>query len=91
MQKIFKNFFEILAASDYEKGALEILKKKKNLILIKYQILEQKFLNINQPLVTYQKVDSTQINKKFLRLVSKKNGTKQSIDDLIFSLKVANI
>ncbi len=90
-KKIFKNFFEIVAASDYEKGALEILKKKKNLILIKIPNIRRKIFEHKSTLFgdLYQKVDSRQINKKFLRLVSKKNGTKQSIDDLIFSLKVA--
>ena len=34
-KKIFKNFYEIVVALDFDREALQILKKKKNLILLK--------------------------------------------------------
>mgnify|MGYP001474082871 CR=1 FL=1 len=90
-KKIFKKFFEMVAAPNYEKGALEILKKKKNLILIKIPNIKTNIFDYRSTLFgdLYQKNDSTKINKNFIKLISKKSGSKKSISDIIFSLKVA--
>jgi len=88
---ITKNFFEMVVAPNFDKKALITLKKKKNLILLKIpknknQIIEHRSTLFGE---LYQTIDLTSINRKFLRLVSNKKTTSKSIEDLIFSLKVA--
>ena len=88
---ISKFFFEVIIASDFEKRALDKLKKKKKLIIIKIppykkQIVETKstiFGDIQQTL------DTDLINKNFIKLASNKKGLQRDIDDLVFSIKVA--
>ncbi len=89
-KKIFKNFYEMIVASDYDQDALKILEKKKNLILLKMPNIKKMPIEYKSTLFgdLYQTTDLTPINKNFLKLVSKKRGSVKSIDDLIFSLKV---
>jgi len=89
-KKIFKNFYEMIVASDYDQAALKILEKKKNLILLKMPNIKKINIEYKSTLFgdLYQTTDLTPINKKFIRLVSKKGGSVKSINDLIFSLKV---
>ena len=90
-KKIFKNFYEIVVALDFDREALQILKKKKNLILLK--IPKIKYLNLEYRSTLFgdlhQSLDLEVINRNFIRLVSKKKSSNKSINDLIFSLKVA--
>ena len=90
-KKIFKNFYEIVVALDFDREAIQILKKKKNLILLK--IPKIKYLNLEHRSTLFgdlhQSLDLEVINRKFIRLVSKKKSSNKSINDLIFSLKVA--
>ena len=88
---IIKSFFEMVVASSFEEDAIKILKKKKNLILLKIPGSKKRALEYKSTLFgdLYQTKDLTPINKKFLKLVSKKTGSTKSISDLIFSLKVA--
>ena len=90
-KKIFKNFFEMVVAPNFDKKALKILEKKKNLILkkipnIKQDIIEHKSTIFGE---LYQSKDLVRINKKFISLVSQNTTSLKLIDDLIFSLKVA--
>ena len=87
---INKNFYEIIVALDYDKNAVEILKKKKNLILLKMPNIKKPNLEYRSTLFgdLYQSTDLKIINKNFIKLVSKKRGSTNSISDLIFSLKV---
>jgi len=89
-KRIFKNFYEMIAASDYDQAAIKMLEKKKNLILLKIPNIKKKTIEYRSTLFgdLYQTTDLDPINKKFLSLVSKKKGSKKSIDDLIFSLKI---
>ena len=89
-KKISKNFFEMVVASDFENEAINILKKKRNLILLKIPYLKKTVLDYKSTLFgdLYQTKSITPINRKFFQLVSKKKASKKSIDDLIFSLKV---
>ncbi len=89
-KKIFRNFYEIIIAPEYDKKALEILMTKKNLILLKNPNIKKKQIEYKSTLFgeIYQTIDIEPINKKFLSLVSKKIGSKNTVDDLIFSLKV---
>ena len=89
--KIIKNFFEMVVAPDFEKKALENLKTKRNLILIKLPKLKKQTIEYKSTIFgdLYQFRDLTNINEKFLKLVSKKKAGIDSLIDLIFSLKVA--
>ena len=90
-KKINKNFFEMIVALDYELEALKILTNKKNLILLKIPNIKKPNLEYKSTLFgdLYQTTDLKPINKRFLSLISKKRGSSKSINDLIFSLKVA--
>ncbi len=89
-KEIVRNFYEMVAALDFEKEALNLLKIKKNLILIKIpkvQILKQDYRSTLFGDL-YQSRDLVPITKKFLKLASRKSVSSKSLEDLIFSLKV---
>ena len=90
-KKIYNNFYEMIVALDFNQDALKILKKKKNLIILKIPNIKRSTLEYRSTLFgdLFQTLDLNPINRKFLNLVSRKSGSTKSIDDLIFSLKVA--
>ena len=90
-KKIIKNFFEMVVAPDFENKALEVLKTKKNLILLKIPNLKKEKVICKPTLFgdLYQTNDLTIINKNFIKLASKKKSSPKLIDDLLFALKVA--
>ncbi len=90
-KKIYKNFFEMIVALDFDQDALKILKKKKNLILLKKPNIKKSSIEYRSTLFgdLYQTTDLNPINRRFLNLVSSKKSSAKSINDLIFSLKVA--
>ena len=90
-KKIHKNFYEMVVAPNFDKNALDILKQKKKLILLKIPKIKKQNIEFKSTLFgdLYQTKDLTPINKKFLNLSSVKKASSKSIDDLIFSLKVA--
>ncbi len=90
-KKIYRNFYEMIVALDYNRDALKILEKKKNLILLKIPYIKKSTFEYRSTLFgdLYQSTDLDTINKKFFSLVSKKRGSTKSINDLIFSIKVA--
>ena len=89
--KIYKNFYEMIVALDFDQNALKILEKKKNLILLKIPNIKKTTLEYKSTLFgdLYQTTDLTPVNRKFLSLVTKKKASTKSVNDLIFSLKVA--
>ena len=90
-KQIHKNFYEMVVAPNFEKNALNILKQKQKLILLKIPKIKKQNIEYKSTLFgsLYQTIDLTPINKRFLNLVSVKIASSKSIDDLIFSLKVA--
>ncbi len=88
---IIENFYEMVVANGYDKEALKVLVNKKNLILLKIPKIKQKKIEYKSTLFgeLYQTTDLKKINNKFINLVSNKASTSKSIDDLVFSLKVA--
>ena len=90
--KINQKFFEIIVAPKYTKGALNILKSKKNLIIIDSSNLTEKqaktFKSVNSGML-YQEKNSYKITKSKINLVSLKKSSKKTIDDLLFAFKVA--
>jgi phosphoribosylaminoimidazolecarboxamide formyltransferase/IMP cyclohydrolase len=86
-----KKFLEVIIANGFEKGALKILKKKKNLRLIDANNLNN--LNIinfisNFNSILIQTPDIKKISKNDFRIVSKKKPTKQQLNDLIFAFDI---
>ena len=90
-KKIYKNFYEMIVALDFDKNAVKILEKKKNLILLKIPKIKKHTIEYRSTLFgdLYQTKDLIPINREFLNLVSRRKGSINSINDLIFSLKIA--
>ena len=89
--KISKHFFELIAAIDFDKDALEILKKKKKLILIKTDKVKLNSMEVRSTVFgeIYQNTYTKKINKNFLKLVACNKVSNNKIDDLVFSSRVA--
>jgi len=90
-KSIFKNFYEMVVAHDFDSSSLKLLKRKKNLILLKIPKIKEQLVEYKSTLFgdLYQTKDLCSINKNFLKLVTKRRGSVSSINDIIFSLKVA--
>ncbi len=88
--KISKKFYEVIVSPKFEKTALKLLKNKKNLILLEIKSLNKVNNNFRSTIFgkLNQNTDTTLINKKFIKLASLRKSTKNSIEDLIFSIKV---
>ncbi|MDH5717411.1 MAG: bifunctional phosphoribosylaminoimidazolecarboxamide formyltransferase/IMP cyclohydrolase [Spirochaetia bacterium] len=90
---INKHFFEIVVAPEYDDKALEILKKKKNLRLIKIPNLHE--LSMSQIEIKnssfgflLQESDSRIVTEKDLNIVTKKKPEKNEIEELLFAFQV---
>jgi len=90
-KKISQSFFELIIAPEYDLKSLDILKLKKNLIILKNKNIKKNKKEFRSTIfgTLYQETDKTKIDKKFVRLVTNKKTTKSMLDDLIFSLKVS--
>ena len=79
-------------APKYTKEAINILKSKKNLIVINSgSLIEKKgetFKSVNSG-VLYQEKNSYKISKTKINLVTTKKSSEKTIDDLLFAFKVA--
>ena len=89
-KKIFKNFFEMIVAPNFDRDAVSLLNQKKNLILLKTPNIKKQMIEYKSTLFgeLYQTKDLTPINQKFLRLESNLKTSSSLMEDLIFSLKV---
>ncbi len=87
---LINNFFEVIVAPSFDLKAIDILKEKKRLILLKLDISKGLIIENRSTIFgnLYQKRDLTKIDKNFIRLVSNKKASKKDLDDLIFSIKV---
>ena len=86
-----KIFLEIIIANGFEKKALKILSKKKNLILINSS--KANISNVNSYVSNYnsmlvQSIDNKKFDKKNFIIVSKKKPTKDQMDNLVFAFNV---
>jgi len=88
-KKISGRFYEVVVAFDFEEKALEILKSKKNIRLIKVKkIKPYKFNEIRSVLGGYL-VQENDLDGKFLyKVVSKSKPTENQITDLEFASKI---
>ena len=89
--KIVSEFFEVILATGFENKALNILKKKKNLILILMPKTSLNKIDYRSTIFgdVYQNNNTDLINKNNIRLVSDRKASSKSVKDLVFSLKVA--
>jgi phosphoribosylaminoimidazolecarboxamide formyltransferase/IMP cyclohydrolase len=89
--QIFKTFFEVIIAKGFDKNAIRILKKKKNMRIVDFTDIEE-----NDYLSTkvfgnsflLQDKDATVLNKKRLKFVTKMKPTKKEIKEIEYAFKI---
>ncbi len=90
-KEINKSFFEVVVAKDFDGKALSILKRKKNLRIIKnnqrYNSSEIVFNSLSKNFI-FQNSDNDNFNKKNFKVVSKKKPSKKVFNDLIFAFNI---
>ena len=89
--KLNKFFFEVIIGNGFEKKALNILKKKKNLRIIdssKYSIIHNFNFNSLDQHMLIQSPDIKKFTKKDFEIVSKNKPNKSQLNDLIFAFNV---
>jgi len=86
-----KLFLEVIIGNGFEKGALRLLKRKKNLRLIdatNYSFKEVlRFVSYNEELLV-QTEDFNKFSNKDFKVVSKKKPTSKQIKNLIFAFNI---
>jgi phosphoribosylaminoimidazolecarboxamide formyltransferase/IMP cyclohydrolase len=86
-----KLFLEVIIGNGFEKDALKLLKKKKNVRLIdatNYSLKEKlKFISSNEELLI-QTEDLKKFSNKDFKVVSKKKPTSKQMKNLIFAFNV---
>ena len=90
-KKLNQNYFEVIIANKFEKNALKILKKKNNLRLIDASNFQNKGgsnILFHKQNFLYQNSDDLTINKKNLKIVSKKKPSKNEMESLIFAFNI---
>ena len=86
-----KIFLEVIIAKSFDKTALKILKKKKNLRLVdssNFEFNEILKLNFVNDSILIQSEDKEIFSKKNFQIVSKKKPSKSQFDNLIFAFNV---
>ncbi len=90
-KEISKKFFEVVVANDFENKALSILKRKKNLRIIKnnqkYDNSEIVFNTLSKNIIL-QNSDNGSFNKRNFKIVSKSKPSKKMLNDLIFAFNI---
>ena len=89
--EISKKFFEVIVAKDFDFKALSILKKKKNLRIIKNNQKNdpnQIVLKSLSKNFILQNLDNKNFNKKNFNVMSKRKPNKKMFDDLIFAFNI---
>ncbi len=89
--EIAKNYYEVIIANGFEKNAINFLKSRKNLRLI-----DSSKINLNSKIdvisgidsYLIQSHDSSILEKKNLRIVSKRKPSEKLIQELLFSFNV---
>ncbi len=90
-KEISNKFFEVVVAKDFDVKALSILKKKKNLRIIKNNQKydpNQILLNTLSKNFILQNSDNENFNKKTFKVVSKKKPNKKMFDNLVFAFNI---
>lgn len=86
-EKLLTQFYEVIVAQEFTRGAIELLKKKKSLRLIEYQGEVSK-MELRTALggILYEERDL--IKEEDWQVVSKKRPTEEELSDLRFAFKV---
>tara|TARA_B110000967_G_scaffold205858_1_gene251282 strand:- start:389 stop:1939 length:1551 start_codon:yes stop_codon:yes gene_type:complete len=90
--RINQNFLEVILAKGFEKNALMILKKKKNLRIIdisKYKQKNKTTLKSLDSSFLVQDKDSLVFNKKNLKFVTKHKPTKSELKEIEFAFNIS--
>ncbi len=87
-EEMSKIFLEIVAAPDFEQEALDVLKKKKNLRVIKcnYKPSSSKYMVSVDGGILVQQEDKNLI--KDIKVVTDKSPTEEEMKDMLFGMKV---
>ena len=90
-QQIHNLFFEVIIAPEYSKEALEVLKQKKNRIILIQKDFSPSNFNVRSILNGVLKQDRDNITEKAenLQSVTENKPNKNEIEDLIFANKLA--
>ncbi len=86
-----KTFLEVVIANKFEKNALKILKRKKNLRLIDSNnfSFDQEFkISSFDEAILYQSEDKLKFRKEDFKIVSKTKPTKKQMKSLIFAFNI---
>ena len=89
--EINKNFSEVVLAKGFEKGSLEILKKKKNLRIIDISKFKSKNVNsikLFDGSFLVQSRDNIVIDKKKLKCVTKLKPSKKELAEIQFAFNI---
>ena len=90
-KEINKKFFEVVVAKDFDDKALSILKKKKNIRIIKNsQKLDSNEIIFNSysEKLFLQSSDNKEFEKKNFKIVSKKKPNRGMMDNLVFAFNI---
>lgn len=89
-EQMHKIFLEIVAAPDYDDDALEVLKKKKNLRILKLKNLDAREAKYDikylEGKVLVQELNTKMINE--MKVVTNAQPTQAQLDDMEFGMKV---
>jgi phosphoribosylaminoimidazolecarboxamide formyltransferase / IMP cyclohydrolase len=92
-----KKFFEIIAAPDFTKNALDIFAKRpklqllKNSSLLKPSLKKYKDLKKIRGGYLVQDIDAYELTKKDLNCVTVKKPTSKQIEDLLFAWRISQV
>lgn len=88
-QKIHELFFEVLIAPSFDADALELLKQKKNRILLRQKLFTNPIKQVRTALNGYlvQDVDLSVEDKNQFKTVTEKAPTTEELSDLAFAIK----
>ena len=90
-QEISKTFFEVILAKGFDKKALKILKKKKNLRVIDISDFNYEATTIGKffdSSFLLQEKDDLIFNRKHLKCVTKNKPSKKELKDIEFAFRV---
>ncbi len=89
--EINKTFFEVIIAKGFDKNALKLLKKKKNMRIIdisKMKVTDNLKIKIFDNSLLLQDKDKKNLDKKKLKFVTKNKPTRKEIKEIEFAYKV---
>jgi phosphoribosylaminoimidazolecarboxamide formyltransferase/IMP cyclohydrolase len=92
-----KKFFEVIAAPDFEKGALEVFSNRPKLQLLQNPDLSKPYLKKYKELkkirggYIMQDTDTYELTSENLKCVTKAKPSKQQTDDLMFAWKISQV